>query len=214
MTHQAMQRIACAAMAALLGLVSSSCGEYVRSQGNSPVMLVINSLQGARGSEPDNFGNPVIADVITNITTPDPCTTNSPCPTIFGDLGQAELQLVFKDQGQPGITQPSTPINSVTLTRYRVEYSRTDGRTTPGVDVPYPIDAAMTFTIPPPGATATVGFQLVKNTAKSEPPLRDLVSSGVIINMNATVTFYGHDLAGNEVTARGGLTVTFGNFNP
>ena len=36
-----------------------------------------------------------------------------------------------------------TAINAVTLTRYHVDYRRTDGRNTPGVDVPYSFDGGL-----------------------------------------------------------------------
>ncbi|MCK7469888.1 MAG: hypothetical protein MZU95_03085 [Desulfomicrobium escambiense] len=40
-----------------------------------------------------------------------------------------------------------TPVNSVTVTRYHVAFKRSDGRNTPGVDVPYAFDGAATGTI-------------------------------------------------------------------
>ena len=40
-------------------------------------------------------------------------------------------------------TRPTTPINAITLTRYRVDFRRTDGRNTPGVDVPYGFDGGL-----------------------------------------------------------------------
>jgi hypothetical protein len=192
---------------------SVSCGEYVRNQGRAPVLAVINSLQGATGNAPDKFGNPLVSDVETLVTTPDPCTTSNPCITYFNDLGQVIMSLVLKDPGQPGVAAAPTSINAVTFTRYRVEYSRSDGRNTPGVDVPFPIDSAITFTVPADN-TATASFELVRNDAKKEPPLRDLRTSGVILNTIATVTFYGHDLAGNDVATSGSIGVNFGNFVP
>ena len=44
--------------------LSSTCGEVART-GRSPVMLVIDSLEGASGAEPDAFGNVLYSDVET-----------------------------------------------------------------------------------------------------------------------------------------------------
>jgi hypothetical protein len=50
---------------------SASCGSAVR-QGRSPVYLVIDSLAGQRGGLNGSYGNPLVSDVVTNITSPAP----------------------------------------------------------------------------------------------------------------------------------------------
>jgi hypothetical protein len=197
---------------ALAGLVaaSTSCGDVVRN-GRSPAYLVIDSLQGIRGAS--TLGTPastLISDVITNVTTPPPCTQTAPCPTIFGDPGQAVMHIALKDPGTG--TTPATPtqINAITIDRYRVDYVRADGRNTPGVDVPYGFDGAVTVTVT--DATTTFGIQLVRIVAKEETPLVQLKVSSSFITVLARVTFYGHDQAGNEVTATGSIQIDFGNF--
>jgi len=187
-----------------------SCGDVVR-QGSSPVYLVIDQLQGIRGAV--SAGTPsstLISDVITNVTSPDPCTTASPCPTIFGDNGQVTLRAPLKD---PGATAPLSPTtnNEVTISRYHVDYIRADGRNTPGVDVPYGFDSAVTGTIPA-GGSLTLGFELVRSAAKSETPLVQLKTSSNVINVIARVTFYGADRVGNNVTVTGQIGIEFGNF--
>jgi len=201
------------ALVAALAGSSASCGEYVRSQGRSPSQIVIQALQGAPGNDPDTFGTPLVSDVETLVTTPDPCSTTSPCLSIFNDLGQVTMAVVLKDQGQPGSPTEPSLLNSVTFTRYHVEYRRSDGRKMPGVDVPYPIDSAATFTVPASGGV-TASFELVRNTAKQEAPLRALRCGGLVLNTIAVVTFYGRDLAGNDVTASGSIGVNFGDFAP
>jgi hypothetical protein len=54
----------------------------------------------------------------------------------------------------------------------------------------------------------------VRHTAKREPPLRNMWDGGGLRLMTviAQVTFYGHDQAGNDVTAVGNITITFGDF--
>ena len=106
-----------------------------------------------------------------------------------------------------------TSINSVTLTRYRVVYRRADGRNTPGVDVPFGFDGAITATIPA-GDERTVVFDIVRHANKAEPPLRNLVQLGgqFIISTVAEITFFGRDQNGNEVSVSGMMDVTFGDF--
>jgi hypothetical protein len=199
------------AVVAALALATAGCGKFVRDQGTSPAQVVIMSLTGASGAKPTQFGIPVLSDVITNVTSPAPCTSTSPCATTFDDLGQVVMQLVLKDPGQTD--NPSTPsaLNQVTFDRLHVQFVRSDGKNTEGVDVPYAFDAAATFTVTPTG-TVTQPFELVHHSAKDEAPLRALRTNGQIINAIANITFYGHDQAGNAVTATGSLSVNFGDF--
>jgi hypothetical protein len=205
--HTVTRYLALAALAA----ATVSCGDVVR-EGRSPVFLTIDSLLGIRGGA--TAGTPsgsLTSDVITNVTSPAPCSVTTPCPTIFGDSGQVALRSPLKNIGTP--TNPTSPTtnNDVTITRVHVEYIRADGRNTPGVDVPYAFDGAATGTIPA-GGTLTLGFVLVRNTAKSESPLVQLQSSGTILTTIGRVTFYGTDRVGNDVSVMGQIQIDFGNF--
>ena len=181
-------------------LAMTSCGDVVRT-GRSPVMLVVNSLSG--GTPPSSF---VLSDVVVNLTTPDPCSPATPCPTVFNDPGTAALTVVMKD-----VSVSPTTNNSVTINRYHVSYSRADGRNTPGQDVPFAIDGAATVTIPA-GDTGSVGFELVRHTAKGESPLVQLKTNNNHISSTATVTFFGTDQVGNDISVTGSIQVDFGNF--
>jgi hypothetical protein len=197
-----------AACLAAVALSAAGCGKYVRSQGTAPTQLLIASLSGASGAAPDRLGNPVEADVITNVNR----TVNGQqvsVPTVFNDVGSVTMSLVLKDQS--GVSTGPSPINQVTIDRYRVAYRRADGHNTQGIDVPFTFDSAVTFTVPSQG-TATAGFELVRNTAKREAPLQALQNSTVILTTIADVTFYGHDQSGNELSAAGSIQVNFGNF--
>jgi hypothetical protein len=189
---------------------SISCGDVVRT-GRAPVYLVINSLQAAQGNHPTTLVSNLLSDVITNVSSPAPCSTTSPCPTVFNDLGSAQLRLSLKDIGSPSTPSQPTSNNDVTITRIHINYRRADGRNTPGVDVPYPWDAASTITVPSTG-TATIAFELVRHASKEESPLIQLRSSPSIINTITEVTFYGRDQAGNEVQVTGLIQIDFGNF--
>jgi hypothetical protein len=196
-------------LAALIA-ATVSCGDVVR-QGSAPVFLVIDTMAGVRGGPTaGTASNPLISDVITNVTTPAPCSADSPCPTIFGDSGTVTLRAPLKDIGATAALSP-TSNNEITITRIRIDYSRADGRNTPGVDVPFGFDSAITGTIPA-GGNLTLGFELVRNVAKQEAPLAQLRSSSNFLSAIAKVTFYGADRVGNAIQVTGQMQIEFGNF--
>jgi hypothetical protein len=191
--------------------VSASCGDVVR-QGRAPVYLVIDSLQGISGGNTTGAASGVLqSDVIGSRTSPAPCSTTAPCPTVFNDSGTVTLRLSVKDLGTANSPTTATTNNEVTVNRYRVEYRRADGRNTPGVDVPYAFEGATTGTVPKNG-TLTLGFELVRHVAKEESPLVQLIYNSAIITTIADVTFYGRDQVGNEVNVTGSIQIDFGNF--
>jgi hypothetical protein len=200
-----------------LGIVATSavmagCGGQFARDSKSPARLVIMSLLGASGAEPEEMGSFVLSDVLTLVTTGGTCSEDNPCPSRFNDFGEVQMALQLRDLGSPGAPSSPSGLNAITINRYRVQYRRSDGRNTPGVDVPYDFDGAATATIPTDG-TATFGFQLVRNVAKREAPLAALAdSSDTLITVIATVTFWGRDQAGNEVSVSGSIDITFGNF--
>ena len=197
---------------ALVGLVcgSTACGDVVR-QGRSPALLVIDQMQAASGADPGTFSGFLLSDVQTLVEQQINGETLR-VPTIFNDVGQATVHLVMKDQGTGGNGVAPGPLNAVTLNRYRVEYRRSDGRNAQGVDVPFPIDGAVNVTVS--GTPVSVGFEIVRHQAKLEQPLRSLVNFGgrLFISTVADVTFYGADLAGNEIQAKGTISVSFSDY--
>lgn len=191
----------------LAALASSSCGEFTR-EGRSPAIVVVRSLLVARGDTPDELVGNLLSDVIVLRTSPSPCSDITPCRTIFNDVGEVQMSLILKD---PAIAASPSELNQVTINRYRVEYRRTDGRNTPGVDVPFPFDSAITFTVLNDGV-ASMDFEIVRHAAKEEAPLKALGVNGNIISTIARVTFFGRDQAGNEVSVWGDVGVDFGDF--
>jgi hypothetical protein len=183
---------------AVLAAFSLSCGDVVR-QGRSSVYLTLDSLTASAG------GNVMLSDVEKLIRTPLPCSDASPCPTIFNDVGNASFRLVPKDVGLA-----PTSNNEVTISRYHVTFRRADGRNTPGVDVPYAFDGAVTGLVGTSGGA--ISFELVRHVAKQESPLVQLVTSRTVITTLAEVTFYGKDRVGNDISVTGTIQVNFGNF--
>src|SRR6478609_4378593 len=189
-----------AAAAIVLAAAVTSCGELQR-QGEGSSYLIVNALEAARGSEPSSFAGNLPSDVVTVVND---------VPTVFNDMGRVRMVLAMKDPG--GVDSPTKPTtaNYVTITQYHVRFIRADGRNTPGVDVPYGFDGGMAMTV---GASEAVGsFNLVRNIAKNEAPLRALTVNGLILSTVAEVTFYGHDQTGREVSAVATISVDFGNF--
>jgi hypothetical protein len=182
-------QIALGLLGAIVVLASTSCSEAVRA-GDASSYLIINNLIGG----PQNDAT-VESDVASD--------TGS----IFTDTGTATFQLQMKDPGGLG----PGPVNAITLTQYRVEYIRSDGRNTQGVDVPYTFNSGLTATISESGSAS---FTLVRTQAKEEAPLKALRGGGGAraISVVARVTFYGRDQTGREVSVSGNLDVTFADW--
>jgi len=158
--------------------VTTACGDFIR-QDRSPVTLVIDRLDAASGASgaAGTFAGTVDSDVITKGGT-------------FADFGRVTMRAIMKDVG----TAPS-PVNAVTINRYTVQFRRSDGRNTPGVDVPYPFDSAITFTVAP-GPAAIQTFELVRHSMKEDAPLRAIGFGGnfwVTIELGNKVAVLGAD---------------------
>jgi hypothetical protein len=156
--------------------------------------LVVDTFEAASGSKPTTFSGTLASDVLTG-------------GGILADPGRASFRLVMKD---PAITSPS-PVNFITLRGYRVTFSRTDGRNTQGVDVPFAFDGALSATIT---GTTSVTLVLVRAQAKLEAPLRALAGGGgaIAISTFADVVFYGADQAGHDVTVAARISVNFADW--
>jgi hypothetical protein len=187
-------------------LTAGSCNQATRATRASS-FLVIEQFQAASGAAPTTFSNSLSSDVITNVLS----TGGGTQPTIFEDAGRVIMRLGFKDPGTP--SNPSTPTsaNFITVTHYRVDYRRTDGRNTPGVDVPYSFDGGVTFSVLDIGSAT---FTLVRGQAKLEPPLVALRNGGGAVGIAtiADVTFYGHDQTGSTVNVTGSILINFADF--
>jgi len=195
-------------MVLVTALASAACGRT--DLGRSPSQVVIDSMEGASGAKPGDFSGFVQSDVVTMVKqTVGSETVN--VPTIFNDTGRAKFRLILRDAGSTQSPTTPTAVNAVTFNTYQVRYIRTDGRNQQGVDVPYGFTSQFTVTVPA-GGEATAPFELVRHTAKMEAPLAALTNNPTIISTIAEVTFYGKDLAGNEVVATGSIGVSFGNF--
>lgn len=190
---------------------SASCGRINNDMGKAPSYLFIEQLTAASGAKPDIFSNVLQSDVITNVKV-QIGTEQVLSPTIYEDMGRAVLRMSLKDAGSANQPTNPTVINWITVTRYRVVFKRSDGRNTPGVDVPYAFDGAATGTFDTTGGTLL--FALVRAQAKLEAPLKALRAGGgdIAISTIAEITFYGRDQNGNDVNVTGMMSVNFADW--
>ena len=193
-----------AVVAALL-MPAVSCTSQ-QNTGTSPAYLIINNLTAARGDEPDEMSGDLASDVLSS-------------GGVFADPGAVFMELALKDPGSGNAPAKPTSMNFITVTRYRVEFIRADGRNTPGVDVPFPFEGAVTFNVnDEDGGGAT--FTLVRVQAKLESPLMALrkvngstpPGGAIAISTIARITFYGTDQAGRAVSVTGQIGVNFADW--
>ena len=177
-----------------------SCVNDGVTASRSSSILIIERIGAARcGTNDDPIPTLLQSDVVTG-------------GEVFDDIGRVTTRLALKDPGTSANPTVPTTANYVTVTRYRVVYRRADGRDTPGVDVPFSIDGAVTFTAI--SGIQTAEFVLVRASAKLEAPLRALAHGGgaVIINTTAEVTFYGREQTGVAVAAVGTIGIHFADW--
>jgi hypothetical protein len=185
-----------------LVVTSMGCGN-VAELGKSPALIVVDLVEAASGAEPGNMSGFLLSDVETIVDGN---------PSIFNDLARATMRVIAKDVGNGQNALAPTPWNSVTINRYRINFIRADGRNTPGVDVPFPVDGAVTVTLT--GSATTIPFEIVRHQQKLEQPLISLARFGgrVFISTIAEITFYGADQVGNAVQAKATINVSFADY--
>lgn len=205
------RRLIASTAVAAAAVAAASCGDVART-GQSPAFVIIDSIEAASGADDSQYYSFLLSDVQTMVRQ-QVDGREVRVPTSFNDPARVTFRLALKNPGTTIAPLSPTTLNEVTITRYRVVFRRSDGRSTQGVDVPYSFDGGMTATIPASG-TVTAGFNLVRHQAKAEQPLRNLIGGGGadLISTIAEITFYGRDQAGNEVSVTGSFSVNFGDF--
>ena len=198
MTTASIHRTLGVGLLAAVAAGISGCSSTVR-EGRSPAYLIVQRIEAASGADDATFSDELSSDVLTN---------NS----VFEDLGRVTFRLALKDIGQIGAPTSPTSNNFITVNRYTVTFRRTDGRNTPGVDVPYGFEGGGSVTVS--ATDATMGFVLVRTQAKVESPLKELTNGGAArtISTIADLTFYGRDQVGNDVSVSGSISVNFSDW--
>ncbi len=199
MTPRPMNSLRITGVALCVAMLVSCVNDRITSSRSSSLLIVerIGAAQGGTADDPINTY--LQSDVLTE-------------GGIFEDIGRVTLRIALKDPGSTESPLEPSSANYVTINRYRVEYRRTDGRNTPGVDVPFAIDGGMTVTVV--SGIQTAEFVLVRASAKLEPPLRALANGGgaIVINTIAYLTFYGYDQTGADVMGEGTIGIDFADW--
>jgi hypothetical protein len=199
MSIQSIRRSArWAAVLALAVLAAAACNA-VENGTTSNTQLIIESLTGLdlKGLDSQFCRSDVL------VTNSDTGTS-----TIVADIGKASLSSQPLD---PNPILANTFYLDIQLEKISVSYTRADGHNTPGSDVPLPFEAGLSGTIRV-GTMTAISFTLVREAAKEEAPLLRLQGTGDVIEVTATIIFYGKDLSGRAVMATGYLPITFADY--
>jgi hypothetical protein len=164
-------------------------------------LVVIESLTGTDTA--GNEGNFVQSDV-------QKIDKDTGTAYVVADIGKATLSARLID---PAPKYGTSSYADIQLTRYVVTYTRSDGKNTPGIDVPYPIEGNLSALIKV-DVQSSIIFVVVKEVAKLEPPLLSLVQNRAegVLNVTAKVDLYGHDMLNNNVKTTGYLSIFFANY--
>jgi hypothetical protein len=186
------------AVLALAVLAAAACNP-VENASTSSTQLIIESLTGLD-----------LQGLDSNFCKSDVLFTNSQTgtSTVVADIGKATLI------SQPYDAKPvlgNSIYQDIQIHKIAVSYTRADGHNAPGTDVPYAFEVGVSGTIRV-GSPTTFTFTLVREAAKIERPLVTLRGTLEMIEVTATVVFYGKDLSGRAVMATGYLPITFADY--
>jgi len=187
---------------ALLALITLFACNPIEDDTKSDSLLIIERITGvdAEGNEADFLQSDVIK-----------VNTDTGETYVTADVAKATLRAALLN---PAPLMGASIYNDILVNRYIVNYTRTDNKNTPGVDVPYPIEGMMNVLVRI-DQSVEVSFIVVKETAKLEPPLRNLAigrAEGVLTAI-AKIDFYGEDMTKRKVKASGYLTIEFANYS-
>lgn len=170
-------------------------------------LLILDSLTGQPGGDNLEEGTVLFSDVLT-------CDEDHTECSIYNDNG---IPTFRNEPLDPLATGSETSFyQDIQMYRYRVTYTRSDGRNTEGVDVPYHFDGVMDGTVDVGTGGVEIPFVIVRHVAKQERPLIDLLGVGdeSFIYTNTRVDFWGRDIAGNEHHVFGWIDIQFSDFGP
>lgn len=186
--------------AILMGLFLLFSCNPIEDESQSDSILIVVGMTGT--DVEDNEVNFLQSDVVK-------VDTDTGAQYVTGDAAKVTFTAKLMD---PSVTEASV-YNSIQVTRYTVQYIRSDGKNTEGVDVPYSFEGSLSAHVEV-DATVETSFIIVREVAKLEPPLVDLVEGRGegVLQVTAKVDFYGHDMTNKKVKATGYLTIFFANY--
>ena len=179
-----------ATVAAVLALTLGACtsADYVTNS-QASVLLIVAAINGGAVLDSD-----VRNGADSNVVCPD---------TVDVALAVRNKNLQADAPRVPG---------AVLIQRYQVQYSRSDGRSVQGVDVPYTVTGLLSSAVDvATSGTEEVPIEVVRRQAKLDPPLSNITGFD-IVTMFATITISGQTVSGDTVTASGSMQIDFANF--
>jgi hypothetical protein len=176
---------------------SGGCNKY-ENQSNSSLRLVVASITGS-----DLGGNDGSTTVFSDVLTSS--------GGIINDNATASLRAELLDPFHTGGTQ----YQDVIVDQIDVSYSRTDGLSVEGRDVPYSFSQKVNAVILS-GGELDLPFVVVQHNAKGESPLVELgpyPNQEHVLKMEAHITFHSIDTGGYRLApVNGTISIWFGNF--
>jgi len=193
-----------------LAMGMSGCTPFTPDfeKNTADVILHVSQVTGQSGDADFKEAGTLFSDVII-------CKSGKPC-TIVNDNAGLTLTAFAKN---PNDSTVGGAFNTITLTNYKVEYTRTDGHNIPGVDVPFAISGPMGIDVSV-GGTTTTSIVVVRHTAKEEAPLQAIAGDietnngqpNTILVVVAHITVFGTTVNGQGVSTTADLEIHFGDF--
>ena len=166
----------------LLALLVAGCNKLEQDTTAASYLVVTsitgNDLEGVSGS------TIIYSDVVTS-------------GSIFNDVAVAVLEAHVFDPFDVNLTS----YKDIIVERVDIEFTRTDGLNTQGVDVPYAFSQEVNLLVTAEGVTSELAFTIITHNAKLESPLVGLANLGgeKILKLEAHCTFYGRTVSGHEI---------------
>jgi len=175
-----------AAVGAALALAMAGCSADYVEDSQAPVYLQIQSI---------NEGAQLDSDVRNGESSSFVCEN------------EVEVAVTVRNKNPNG---PTAPASAVQIDTYEVRYTRSDGRGTEGVDVPYRITGNLALTVDV-GDEAVFPLEVVRRQAKLDSPLNN-INQSTILTVSAQVTLYGKTVSTKQVSASARFQIDFADF--
>jgi hypothetical protein len=172
------------AVAAALAMAGCSA-DYVENN-EAPVLLLITALNGGAQLDSDVRNGEDSSFVCEN---------------------EVDVELTLQNKNP---NAPTAPASTVQLDTYEVRYTRSDGRGTEGVDVPYRITGTLATSVGV-GDDVTIPLEVVRRQAKIDPPLTNIQQT-TILTVSAQVTLFGKTISEKRVSATARMQIDFADF--
>jgi hypothetical protein len=185
MKHKLLSLLIISVVASLM-VMMSGCNK-IENLSNSGSRLIVDLITG-RGVDKQYGSTTVFSDVITINAKKEVIIEN--------DDATATLRAEVLNPAPNNVSN----YQDVIVDQIDISYTRSDRpNAVEGKDVPYGFSQRVNFLVEV-SSSVQYSFVLVQHIAKVESPLVELRYNGLVIKLEANMTFYGKDLAGKRVT--------------